>query len=275
MIIKKFSFENKNQIWRLHISESDNDKIVIETREMDTKKKEIFFHCLDLQTGRTIFKDLQFDEKSWIGIETIHNDVVILHKYANPSMPGHKSVIGFNIIDKKILWQYDEFSFRFVLNRKVYVSIDSISGEKFYAIDFLTGEIENLGGIKVSELRRLSNLAEKDYSSYKFPEIFKSDRSEINEISSLITNETKNFKISGNIEFINLSKLLFLNYHYMNDDNKVTNLFKALDKMKNKVIFTHVLNKSTQAYVPDSFFIYKHLLLLLKEKKKVEVFEIK
>jgi hypothetical protein len=275
MIVKKFSFKDKNQIWRLHISESDNDKLIIETREMNTEKKEIFFHCLDLQTGRTIFKDLQFDEKSWIGIETIHNDVIILHKYANPNMPGHKSVIGYDIVDKKILWQHDEFTFRFLLNGKVYVSIYTIGGEKFYAIDYITGKIENPEGVKDSEVQRLSHLVEKDYSSYKFPEIFKSDKGKKNEISQLIINETKNFKISGNIEFINLSKLFLLNYHYLNEDNKVTNLFKALDKMKNKVIFTQVLNKSTQAYVPDSFFIYKHLLLLFREKKKVEVFEIK
>ena len=41
---KTFSFTDKNQIWRLLISETD--KLLIETRDLE--KKEVFFHCYDL-----------------------------------------------------------------------------------------------------------------------------------------------------------------------------------------------------------------------------------
>ena len=75
-ISKTYSFTNKKQIWRLLLTKSD--KLIIETR--DTENKEVFFTCLDAFTGEPVFKNLQMDEKFWIGIETTYKDIIFFHK---------------------------------------------------------------------------------------------------------------------------------------------------------------------------------------------------
>ena len=104
---KSFSFSDKNQIWRLLIS--NTDKLVIETR--NTEAKEVFFHCIDFEKGKVLFNNFQFDEKFWIGIEAIQKDKIFFHKFAKPNMPDHKKIICYDIIQQKILWQNDELTF--------------------------------------------------------------------------------------------------------------------------------------------------------------------
>ena len=52
------------------------------------------------------------------------------------------------------------------------------------------------------------------------------------------------------------------------------NKFYVFDMNNRKEIFTEILNADVNAYVPDSFFVYKNLILLLKEKSKLIVCEI-
>ena len=111
MKIKKiYSFSDKKQIWRLLLS--DSDKLIIETR--DTDKKEVYFHCLDLFSGKKIFKNFQPDEKYWVSIEGIHDDVIFFHKYAKPDMPGHRFIQAYDINTKSVLWESDKYIFMFI-----------------------------------------------------------------------------------------------------------------------------------------------------------------
>ena len=55
--------------------------------------------------GKKLLAGFQLDEKFWVGIEKIIDDVIIFHKYARPDMPGHNGIIVVGINEKKILWQ--------------------------------------------------------------------------------------------------------------------------------------------------------------------------
>ena len=61
---QKYSFSNDRQIWR--IIPGGEGKIVLEEREPATR--EVFFSCLELNSGNVIFNSLQFEEKFWTGI---------------------------------------------------------------------------------------------------------------------------------------------------------------------------------------------------------------
>ena len=150
-----------------------------------------------------------------------------------------------------------------------------MSGEKYFALDLYTGKIETPEGVPTDEVLEKSLLAQKDYSNYLFPEIFEAENEKFDKLHSLLFKEIGEKNVSGKIEFVEVNNTLLANYHYVNSKDKVTNKFFAVEKQKEKVIFNEVLNKSTEAYVPDSFFVHKNLLFLLKEKKEVMEFELK
>jgi len=269
---KKFKFSDSNQIWRIKIT--DTDKLFVETR--DTEKMKAFFHSYDLFSEKKIFSGHQMSEQFWLGIEAIKGDVVFFHRYAKPDMPGHRGIIAFDINTQKVLWENETYAFLFLEENLIYVYQERFEGRGFYTLNITSGEVVEELGDNSDEINILRDEAERsvDYSSYIFPEKhFGTSNDE--EVDLIISNEIKNIKITGEVEFINSNRLLLFNYHQAGTEREFINKFIAVDLGKGKEILSDVLNKSANAFAPDSFFIYKNLIILLKEKKEIIILEIK
>ncbi|MCZ7614113.1 MAG: DUF4905 domain-containing protein [Ignavibacteriaceae bacterium] len=94
---KKYRFDNKRQIWR--IIPTNSGKLIIEERE--SEQKQVYFHCIELTSGKKILQDFQLDDKFWVGIESVKDDYIYFHKFAKPDMPKHKGIFAFDIKTKK------------------------------------------------------------------------------------------------------------------------------------------------------------------------------
>jgi hypothetical protein len=108
-----YSFTNNRQIWRLIPA---GEYLIIEERH--PANKEVFFSCINPNDGTAIFRNYQTEEKFWIGVEAVHNDVIYFHKFSKPDMPGHKEIIAFDLHTRKILWSTSEYSFLLLLKIK-------------------------------------------------------------------------------------------------------------------------------------------------------------
>jgi hypothetical protein len=266
---KSFSFSDKKQIWRLLIS--DSDKILIETR--DTENKTVFFHYTDLKSGKIVFKDLQLEEKYWIGVEKIYDEKIIFHQYQKPNMPEHKKIIVYDIYQNKILWQNDDLLFLSIIGNKIYAYKKKFEGRDFYILDFLTGEIikEIVNAEKeISEI--IQNINMEDFSNYSYPNTYSNgdDRN----ISDIIKNETKNKGNVNNIDTLLYNDLLMINYHIKKENNLLDNVFAVYNIDKKKKLVSEYLNKNLNSFSPDSFFCYKNNLMILKNKTELDCYRL-
>ncbi|MFC2132969.1 DUF4905 domain-containing protein [Bacteroidota bacterium] len=268
---KKYSFKDGSQIWRILLSTTD--KIIIETRNPD--KKEAFYNCLDLYSGKKIFTGFQPGEKYWVGIETVHDDLIFFHRFTKPDMPGHKDIIVFSIESQKILWENKDYSFLFVLDNKVYSFVQQFESQKYFTHDLKTGELIEELKITDEEIINLNDKYEsqKDYSDYLFPEKFIPNIAD-DKISPIISKMTEGFGIIGDVEYTVYEKTLLMNYYSKLIGDSLLNRFVAVDIETDKELFNEILNADANAFVPDSFFVYKNLIILLKEKSKVIVCEL-
>ncbi len=265
-----YSYKSPNQIWRILISETE--KLLIETRDINSK--EVFFNCFNLFSGKKVFKNLQLDEKFWIGIETFYNDTIIFHKFAKPDMPGHKEIISFDVNTKKTLWTNNKYSFLFILENKVYCFQQLFEGREFFVLDLTTGEeIENLGEDfnLVNDSKKKSE-SESSYDKYLFP--LKYEGSESNIVDTVIKEKVKSLDIVGTVEYNIYENLLLMNFHSKAAGETLENKFYAIDVETGKEIFNDVLNSKLNAFVPDSFFVYEDLLFVLKEKNELITFKL-
>lgn len=265
---KLYSYKTKLQIWRLLLSEKN--RLIIEDR--DTEKKEVFFTCLQAETGKKIFSEYQFDEKFWLGIETIYKEIIYLHKFQKPDMPGHKTIIAFSIEEKKILWENDQYNFLFTKDEKVYVYRQQFDSREFYTLDYLTGELqENLGSdpVPINKMRETLNI--NSFRNYIFPEVLSEES--FDSVSYSFIKTYINNEVTGRIECIKFNNLLFMNYH-KKENFFLTNTFYALDISRKKLVLKEIINKKIKAVVPDSFFIKDNLLYILKERQLLLVYAI-
>lgn len=268
---KNIKFKDGNQVFRILVS--GTDKLVIETR--DTESKEAFYHAMDLNTGKKVFRDFQLDEKFWLGIEKIVGDTIIFHKYAKPDMPGHSGIIAVGINEKQVLWENENAEFIAAEKDKIYCARKSFGLTEIIALNLFTGEeLEMLGrDEQIAERLKAEADNSEDYSDYIFPDKFYADNTE-RDIESIIFEYTRDLDITGDIEYSVSGDLLIANFHYGSNGKSLTNRLIAFDNSAKKELLNIVLNSDAVMFVPDSFFIYKNSLILIKEKKEVITYKI-
>lgn len=269
---KLYKHDNRKQIWR--ILPTDNNKIILEERETNTK--EVFFSCMEIESGKKIFKNYQLDEKNWIGIESIYNDIIYFHSYGKPDMPAHKSIIAFDINSKSILWQNDNYVFSFAYADKVYCFQQRFESKVFFALDYLTGNvIENFGN-DVSVINHLKEQYDAKFweQNYFFPEYFnrstQTEKDYQRYLQKLLTDKV----IKGEVSYLVIKGLLMYNYHEVTRTNTLNNEFEVIDLTKNKTLLKESLDKNLVNLMPESFFVKDNFLFLIVDKTKLLVYKI-
>lgn len=269
---KKYRFDNKRQIWR--IIPTNSGKLIIEERE--SEQKQVYFHCIELTSGKKILQDFQLDDKFWVGIESVKDDYIYFHKFAKPDMPKHKGIFAFDIKTKKIFWENSNLTFQFMFRDKMYAYVEEFGGKKFFALNLQNGTVEDELGdnpLLINELRDQS-IADNIPAGYLFPEVFSSDSLIENNTFDLISSLKTDFMISGKIEYLLKNGLLMMSFHTVNEKGKLNNIFKAVDLSGRKYILEEVLNKDTSLFFTDSFFVKDDFLFLLFGKTRLEVYNI-
>lgn len=264
---KEYQFSRKRQIWR--ILPTDTGKLVIEER--DIQKREAYFNCIELKSGKIILENFQLDEKFWVGIEAVYGDLIFFHKYRKPDMPAHKGIISVDINSGLILWQNPDYNFLFILGGLLYCYKLLFDGKMFYALDYLTGESAQELGTDSSKLNvvKENDKKESKEDDYIFPE----STAESREALTMGIYEGGSC-LSGNIQTAKYGNLIFIHALERTGEN-TRNIFKAIDSISRRTIFSEILNKETGRFIPDSFFIKGSQLFLLKEKDTLVVYSLK
>lgn len=268
---KHFSHKDKNQIWRILISESD--KLILEIR--DTQSKENYFHCFDLTNGDEIFTNLQLEEKLWLGMEAVYKDIIYFHKFPKPDMPWHKEIIAYDIASQKILWTNKELTFLFAYKNIIYGFKQGFEERYFFLLDFMNGGVIEEIGNDFNRINRLQAQAEneKKWEVYIYPKTFNNDNVESG-LDKIINKHTDGLNITGEIEYNVSGNLVLFNCNINISGNRFENKFTAVDIHSGKVVLSEILNSNTSALFTDSFFVYKNYLFLLREKNEVIIYKL-
>ncbi len=271
-IKKNYSFTNKRTIWRLIPSE---DKLVIEER--DGNDKQVYFNCLDIQTGKELLKNYQLDEKFWVGIEAFEKDKIFFHGFIQPDMPGHSGIYAFDLKSKKIIWSKENPVFLFLYNGMVFAFNQKFESREIYSFDAETGNLIKEYGEDVQEVNELRekvlDAQYEKFQNYHFPETY-SPGILSPESEKLVENWRATSVITGPIDYVQYKECLMFAYHTVKDDGHLDNNFTIIEIGTEKVIFEEVLNAGITSYIPDSFFVKDNLLFLLKDKMILNVYSL-
>ncbi len=270
-IKKNFKFDNKKQIWR--ILPTDTNKLIIEER--DTEKQQVYFNCLDLFNGKTLLKEFQLEEKFWVGIEAIRNDIIYFHHFVKPDLPQHIGIIAFNLIDKKIIWETNQYTFQFIFENKIYCYQQKFDGRDYFSIDASTGKLINKLGDNPDDLQKLKDESSNDeFKNYRFPDYIMQNDSTDQNVNNILTKLKNKFIISGRVGCIFFKDLLLLNFHTVAENNLLNNYFFAVDLNTGKYILEEKLDSENANYKPESFFIKDNLLFLLFGRSGLVVYSL-
>jgi outer membrane protein assembly factor BamB len=262
-----WQFQTAGQVWRILFS--DSGRIVGEDR--DDEKKEVTFFCLDEVSGEMLWRGVKFDERWWIGIETIYAGIVYLHEYVKPDLPQHQKIIALDIQTGKLLWRNDELQPLFVTGGKFYAAKSSFERRVFYELNPATGEVErelSEGNENPLFLREREGVLHQDFT---FPEVLGRGPSGESELELTMRSYCEPDKVVGNIEYVHRDDLLFFNYHERSsplsvDPPILKNTFIVVSMKRSRALYSEVLNEKVHAPTPDSFFLKDSQLFYVKNK---------
>lgn len=269
-IQKLFSYSQDLNIWRILISELE--QVIIEER--DINKKEVFFSCIELESGKPVWKNKTFEnEKFWIGIEGTKSKYLFLHMFEKPDMPTHKKILTVDLTSGDLAWKNDDLTFYGFDDDFVYAFNKKLDSREFFKLKIVNGEmIASLGDEEEAKVI-LDNLPEYDYSKYKFSNTVgeNPDFQFQREIIKKVIGENKFLSLC---EFIETDKYLVFNYYDKVAQWSLVNRLVVFNKSEEAPLMIETVNSSTPAPVPDSFFLYKNFLIFIKDKKELNVYSL-
>ncbi len=269
-IQKIFSYSQDLNIWRILISELE--QVVIEER--DINKKEVFFSCIELESGKLVWKNKIFEnEKFWIGIEGTKSKYLFLHMFEKPDMPAHKKILTVDLTSGDLAWKNDDLTFYGFDDDFVYAFNKKLDSREFFKLKIADGEmVASLGNEEEAKVI-LDNLPEYDYSKYKFANMVgeNPDFQLQREIIQKVIGENKFLSLC---EFIETDKYLVFNYYDKVAQWSLVNRLVVFAKSEEIPSMIETVNSSTPAPVPDSFFLYKNFLIFIKDKKELNVYSL-
>lgn len=265
-----WSYTTDGVAWRLLFSETN----FIVGEDRDTEKKRVSFFCLNASNGDILWRGATFGEPWWIGIEGIVHDKVFLHGFRKPDMPEHGKIITVDLGTGRELWRNNDYAFLFATDERVFAFRDLFEKRLFYELDAASGAFIREFHDPPPDLYAQKK-ASHGRTDFSFPEPLSESSAEFSLLHPIIERHCDTQHLRGAIEFAQSCGKLAYNYHVVSghDDRHnadvLQNRLCVVDETNGKLLYTDVLNASTLAPVPDSFFIDSSTLYYVKEKKAI------
>jgi len=252
-----WKYVTEGQVWR--VMPDSTHYFVGEDR--DIRQKTTSFFCLDALNGSVMWKDIRIDEQWWVGLEGIHRDVVYLHKFATPDMPGHKGVIALDLLNGNVLWRDDDAIFLRVVG-------DTIIAGRLQPTGLVTVEMHYKTGKDLTASAKAENTATDDLEATQFP------------IPLELVDEDLRSRIVGmispsslSVEVFEKDQLLIISHHEKEEKRgeegrvSFSNILRVMAMRNSKVLFEERLAVGAPSPVADTFFIRGEMLYYVKDRK--------
>jgi hypothetical protein len=264
----RWSFSTTHILWRFLVS--DDGLILGEDR--DTDGKTVSFFCIDMNTGAVLWRDKNFGEAWWIGIEALVGERMYLHGFAQPDMPEHHGLIALDARTGVERWQNADISFYAADADHVIGYRDLFERRVFERFDASTGVFlgELAAADDATEAMRQHTFGRTDFI---FAQPLAGDDSENAAIQKILVKHNPVPEVQAAVEFARIGSRLLFSAHLAHASSagvqipKLQNILCVVNTDSGREEYFEVLNAETPYPVPDSFFVDHEMLYYIKEKR--------
>lgn len=254
-------------MWR--IVPTASGKVIGETRDVQAKRASFF--CLNLWTGEVLWEEAQFGEPWWIGIEGVHRDTLLLHKFATPELPEHRAVIAVDVLTGSELWRNEEVRFAYLGTEAVAVTRSQAFGSEQLRLDYRTGEKR-----EQDDTARDVPVSAEPATELPSP-LYDLEGDEMTQI--LLRRHCNPENIVYPCDCLERDSLLVCNYHERisaSPDERpcMRSILMVVAKSSGAVLFTDVITRQAWAVVPDAFLVYEGMLIYIHERTTLTAIDL-
>ena len=237
-----------SDIWRMEIDEV-TETLFLEVRNNADRK--VSFSGINLATGKTLFNDLTTPERWLTGIEAAYDGVLLLHFYQTETGPAHKGLMAIDGLTRAILWTDYNLTYDHLSVKGPIVYDARIQPRKLVFADIRTGA--TICPYMPSDLT-------EHEKNIIVPEIVSAAMLPVQLIDEQPFGNSINYLEYNNFRIVSLHSL---------KDGLLRQLIYVFSGWE--LVHHDLLNTGIQKLQPESFIIYRHLLIYIKNKLEIKV----
>jgi hypothetical protein len=238
-------------VWRFEI-DSQTDTVLAELRDQGEKK--VHFSSISLKSGQVYFDGLKTEERWLTGVEAANDGVLLLHTYQSESGPIHKGLIALDVFTGKTLWSNFNLSFDYLSINGPIVYDARFQPRKLVLADIKTGAV----------IRNYEPSIDLGLSKeLEFPEEV------ADEFALLLHLPVK--PVENSLHYLEHYNLRIVSLHAIAEGALQQHLYVMNNT---SIVFKDLLNTGIQKLQPESFLLYKHELIYLKNQSQLKVLNL-
>lgn len=264
-----WSYKTKGILWRLTFSHTG----FIVGEDRDSNKKIVTYFCVNSINGDVLWREYSYCDPYWCGVKGVIDDKLFIHGFRKPNMPEQYKIVVVDLGTGNELWSRNDVSVNSANKNEVCCTRDYFEKRVYYLLDIKNGElISESDGLPEYFIPNSEFNGKTDFQ-YPVPTLINF------EIQRIIDSQISLKNVEGSFEVITKDNLTLCSFHKRESDLpsgelNFSNYFVIIDNLKNKLIYKTILNSSTPNIVPDSYFMDKNVLYLLKEKNTLAALDI-
>ena len=248
-------------VWRLVPTASG--KLIGEAR--DVQKKSASFFCVNVRTGEVLWEGARFGEPWWLGIEAVHNDILLLHKFATPDLPEHRAVIAVDVLTGKELWRNEEVTFERLGSTSLHVVRAQAFSAQHVRLDYRTGTPVESAEVDVDEVMWDDLLHDTELPTPLY------NLTTDEPAAVLFGRHCSTEEVVLPLEVVEREDCIVYGYYERLSaptDERVCmkNVLLVVASRSGEEVFRDVINARCWAAAPEAFFVCHDMLLYVRER---------
>lgn len=252
-----FSLTVDGVIWKM-ITDPGQKRLFLEVR--DNVKKNVSFDCVELDKGSCLWRNLTFDEPWWISLQTVANEILLFTLYSDTNNPDKKSLLAYHVIDQKMIWWRNDFSYSFV-SGDVVVGSETKFGSAQIGLRLIDGR----------EARKDAyvSLPEQNFMITR-PFQYHEGNSDFDTVRSFLEMKVQISPIIS-IEYCEYHSLILIST-FVNPNDLANYLF--VFNSEGEVLAKETLGEHLRGIALDTFFVFAGFLIFVKNKCELVSYKI-
>jgi hypothetical protein len=252
-----FSYAFSGVIWSTLV-EGTRNRLYLEVRNAQEKK--VTFSALNLQNNQWLWKDMAFEEPWWIGLGAVAGDVLLFTVYNDTNNPDKKSLIGYDVVKKQIVWWHNSFSLT-VANSRYVKGLDTRFPGKETVLDLFTGNPVTHGDFDLEDVQNFPVIRPFQYEegTAHFDTVRHFLQTRLG-VAPLAT-----------IEYLEFESLIIVSFFV--NEHDLANYLYGFDA-NGKLLMKEKLGENLKGVGLDTFFVFSGRLIFVRNKNELRSYKI-
>ncbi|HEY4652329.1 MAG TPA: DUF4905 domain-containing protein [Pontibacter sp.] len=254
-------------MWRLRLDPKANF-LGLEVRDADLLLAD--FYTLELAGHELRKLPLPAAKNWWLGLEDVHDGLLLLHGYGNRQVGEHKGIMAYDAVTGVQVWQQTELAFYGITAAGI-LALD-LQQKTLALLQANSGTIAGKEVSLESGAMAIANYSSVRYQTCTYPMLYLEGEPYFMEVAAFLAQQLQVSAICG-IEYAETQKHLVISFYTQSADGKIDNNLSVFD-LDGRLQLNERIAHRLSGIGSDTFIIFNEKLYFIQDRNTFVVYSL-